>query len=236
MLQKLFRLSLFQLSGILGVGIFYLPYLFYSSNLYFALAGLLVATYLTYKVNTSYIKIITHFDTTHQLSGYAQKLLGPKAKTLSALNMFILSLGALLALTSMTQKFLAYIFPSVSPLLLGLGLLILLTILSLAKSKILTNFFQLLPILFLIVPLILVANSLKANFLPPLAPSSYNLNFFGWTMFALSGFTVLPEMWTMLNKRLNSIKVLRKSSFLGLILAALTYAIFVFHILFSYFL
>lgn len=224
---KLFRLSLFQLSGILGVGIFYLPYLFYHSNLYFALGGLLTAMYLTYKVNTSYIKIITRYPTTHQLSGYANLLLGPRAKSLAALNMFILSIGALIALTQMTERFLSYVFPYFPPIFLTILMIIFLVVFSFIKTKFLVNFFQILPIIFIVVPLILLQSSFGFTLFPKLDNSNFNLDFFGWTMFALSGFTVLPELWTMLNKKINAIKLLRKASFLGLILASLIYAIFI---------
>jgi|GEM_PF-1763296 len=227
MLANLLPLALYQLSGILGVGIFALPYLFYHSNIYFSLFGLVLASFITYKVNTSYIKVITTIKTTNQLSGYAQKILGPASRHVVALNMFALSLGAILVLVQMSGKFINILFPL--PYASSFFVLILI-FLYLAKLKLLDFLLRYLPIFFILIPAILYFASTNQPSLP-LPVQSPSFAFFGWTMFALSGFTVLPELWTKTKSFANSVQLLKQASLFGLLLAVAIYTIFIIAIL-----
>lgn len=211
---NLFSQSLLQLSGILGVGIFALPYLFFHSNLYFALVGLLFLTYLTSKINNYYYDILEKSKTNHQLSGIASHFLGPVAGQLVALNLWLLALGALFAFIQMAGKFAALLLPAIAPTQCSLIFIFFLIFLYLRQGRVWQYLFSLLPLLFFIVPGLLYFSTLfSPNFTIPLLPPT--LGFFGWTMFALSGFTIIPEVKS------------RQASLLGLMLAAFLYLIFV---------
>ncbi|OGL53805.1 hypothetical protein A3K55_00810 [Candidatus Shapirobacteria bacterium RBG_13_44_7] len=224
---KLLQATLLQLSGILGAGIFVLPYIFNQSNFSFAIFGLFLVVLLIAQINLFYTDIIAATKGDHQLAGYAQIYYGPKFKILAIINFFLLEIGSLLAYVVLAANFLQAIFPSLSLLTSSLIFFTLIAIFHLSRFKILKRYYQVIPFLALFFVLILFSTALN---LPP-TPQQFispNWLFFGPLVFALTGFTIIPEVEEVLRSSSGKNKLVKIASLSGLVLAALIYLIFSF--------
>jgi len=223
--SKFFKAIFLQLSGILGAGIFALPFLFYNSNFIFATGVLIFVAIFMAILNLFYTDIILHTSGDHQLSGYAQIYLGPKSKFLSVANLLFLGFGGILAYIKLASIFLLQIFPSLSTFIVSIIFIFLLGVFHLSKTKVCQIIFQVLPI----VSLIIIASLyfLSFNFSAPILNSNPpNLLCFGGIIFALAGFTIIPEVEEVLRFSKNKKNLLKISSLIGLTLAAIVYLIF----------
>lgn len=225
-----FKAIFLQFSGILGAGIFALPYLFYYSNFTFATVVLVFVAVFMAILNLFYIDIILHTTGDHQLSGYAQIYLGSKSKFLSVLNLLFLGFGGILAYLKLASIVLPLVFPSISQFWAAIIFLLFLGIFHLGQIRICKFIFQILPIISLL--LILFLFFFSFNFpqgnLDVLNP---NLLCFGGIIFALAGFTIIPEVEETLRFSHNKKILLKLSSLIGLVLATLVYFLFAYGII-----
>lgn len=227
---KVFKAIFLQFSGILGAGIFALPYLFYYSNFTFATVVLVFIAVFMAILNLFYIDIILHTIGDHQLSGYAQIYLGSRSKFLSVLNLLFLGFGGILAYLKLASIFLPLILPSVSQFWAAIFFLFFLGIFHLGQIKICRFIFQILPVISLLI--ILFVFFLSLNFSPvPLDNAAPNLLCFGGIIFALAGFTIIPEVEETLRFSHNKKVLLKVSSLIGLILATVVYFLFAYGII-----
>lgn len=223
--MKIFKAIFLQFSGILGAGIFALPYLFYHSNFTFATIILVFIAIFTAILNLIYIDIILHTQGDHQLSGYAQIHLGSKSKFLSVLNLLFLGFGGLLAYLKLSSIFLPLIIPNISPILAAVIFIFFLGVFHFSQIKFCRFIFQILPVISLLIIIFLFFFSFN---LPsqPLNVFEPSLLCFGGIIFALSGFTIIPEVEETLRPNSNKKNLLKISSLLGLIIAVIVYLAF----------
>lgn len=214
-----------QISGIIGAGIFALPYVFHNSNFSFALIGFLFITLITALLNHFYIEIILNTKGDHQLSGYASFYLGKNFKILSLINILLLGVGILLAYIKLSSFFIPLILPLFSSNFSQFIFIILLLFTHLGRSKSFSNSLQFLPLFSIFIVIFLFFYSLVTpGFSPPAV--SNNFLFFGAVVFALSGFTVIPEVEETLRGSKNLKPLLNSASLAGLLIAAFVYIIF----------
>ena len=219
-----------QFMGTVGSGIFVLPYLFAKSNFLFATFFLVYLTIITAFLNHFYVEIISSTPGDHQLTGYAQKYLGPKFKLVTTLNLILLACGAITAYSKLFQSFFILIIPQCSAISSIVYLITVIIIFALALSREREGLgFLLIPIFILLIPVVLFFIALNSpleirNLSLEISPS---FMFYGATLFALSGFTIIPEV----QETLGSNKKLFLAVFLGLILATITYFLFAFSVI-----
>jgi len=228
---KLIKGIFLQFSAIVGAGIFALPYLFYHSNFNSSIFFLICFTLVTGILNYFYIDVILHTSGDHQFSGYIQKHLGDKFKIWGLISIFLISCGAIFAYLKLAGIFLTILIPSLSPLLAILIFLFILTLVNLLRLKPSGIYFEILPLITLILILFIFYNSFY--FSNPINNNifSFNLDFFGVLIFSLSGFTVIPEIEELFRGSSNKKSLLKISSTIGLILASIIYIIFTYSII-----
>ena len=229
MKNKFLRAVLLQFSTIMGAGIFALPYFLYYSNFKMAIVGLLIIATIIATVNTFYVEIICQTKGDHQLSGYAQKYLGKKFKYLALVSLIISGIGALLAYLKLGSNFLQILFEtkSLTSILIFLSLIFFGHLVKIGKVK---NFLEYLPFLSVIIVIFLLKKTIFGSFVS-IDEQKFNLSFFGISVFALSGFTIIPEMEEIIRGDKKILDKLKKASILGLLLAVLSYIAFSFSII-----
>ncbi len=226
-MSRNFRSAIFlQFMGTVGSGIFVLPYLFAKSNFLFASIFLVYLTFITSILNHFYVEIIRSTKGDHQLTGYAQIYLGLKFKLVTTLNLILLAFGAITAYSKLFQSFFWVLFPH-NASLSAVIYLVVVFLLFIFHHKFQDNLFLFIPIFILLVPIILFCFSISNYGLPITNYVLPNFSFYGTTLFALSGFTIIPEVQETLgsNKKLSSVV------FLGLLLAAFTYFLYAFSVI-----
>ncbi|MDD2224827.1 MAG: aromatic amino acid transport family protein [Candidatus Shapirobacteria bacterium] len=224
MKSKFIRAILLQFSGIMGAGIFALPYFLYNSNFFWSVIGMFLIALVTAVVNIFYVQIICNTQGDHQLPGYAKKYLGEKFKYLALMSLIISGLGVMLACIKLGSGFIQILLPINSFFSVAFFLLLIIVgyLLKIKKIKIILDY---LPFVAILIVLLLLQIVL-INPLPKIGLQSFNLAFFGVVVFALSGFTVIPEMEEILRGE-KKVKIkLTWASIMGLFLAFVVYVIF----------
>lgn len=226
---KFTRAFFLQFSTIMGAGIFALPYFLYHSNFWWAILGMFLVAIITAIVNGFYIQVICYTDGDQQLPGYAQKYLGEKFRYLATISLIISGVGALLTYIKLGSKFLQILL-SINGFF-GVVIFLLLIIsgylLKIKKIKIILDY---LPFLSIVIIFLLLKIVLSTP-LPNIEVQNFNLAFFGVTVFALSGFTIIPEMEEVLRGEKNKKIKLVTASNVGLLLAFVAYVIFSYSII-----
>ena len=222
--SRFFSAIFLQFTGTVGSVIFVLPYLFAKSNFLFASLFLVYLTIITAFLNHFYVEIIRSTPGDHQLTGYSEIYLGKKFKLATSLNLFLLAFGGIAAYSKLFQTFYISLFPSAS----GFSAIIFLVIiffLFIFYRRFSNNFFVLIPIFMLTIPVILFVFSLLFTSHQSLTfLSQPNFAFFGVTLFAVSGFTIIPEVQETLGTNVKfSLVVL-----LGLLLSSVIFFLFAF--------
>jgi len=224
MKSKFIRAALLQFSGILGAGIFALPYFLYNSNFFWSAIGMFLITIVMMVVNIFYVQIICNTQGDHQLPGYAKKYLGEKFRYLAAASLIISGLGAVLAYIKLGSGFIQILLPinSFLSVIFFLLLIIMGYLLKIKKIKIILDYlpFVTIFIIFLLLQIVLI------NPFPKIELQNFNFAFFGVGVFALSGFTVIPEMKELLGGGEKVKTKLAWASITGLLLAFIVYVIF----------
>ncbi|MBP9817621.1 hypothetical protein KBC75_02570 [Candidatus Shapirobacteria bacterium] len=212
-----------QISGTLGAGIFTLPYVFVHSNIFFASVFFLFLILITASLNQFYGEIVLSTPGRHQLAGYAQTYLGKKFKRLATLNLLLLAIGATTAYQKLFSSFLVILFPGFDySVITFFELSILWFIFSQSRSRS-PLWHSFLSILLVLVPLFLFVFSISnSSFVISNLSYSPNFLFYGPAIFALSGFTIIPEIKS---------KFLPQASLYGLFITSLIYLLFIFSII-----
>ena len=214
-----------QFSGIVGAGIFALPFLFVYSNFYLVTFGLIVLGIVTAILDHLYIDVILHTKGDHQLPGYAGIHLNPHYRQLSFLCLLISGLGALFAYILLAVRCLNLLFNFSTGLstFIFLFLLIIFFVTRFQPLRSIRSFFSLLALL---IPCILLSAVIQTP-LPPIVTNAPNLAFFGGIVFALSGFTIIPEVEEILRTS-GQRHLTYKASLIGLVVAIIVYWLFSF--------
>lgn len=181
--------------GTIGSGIFVLPYLFLHSNLVFAVFFFAILTLISLFLNYFYADIVTSTPGDHQLAGYAQIYLGSRFGHLARFNLLLLAFGAIAAYQKLFQSFFLVLFPHLP--------LSIITLLYFVFSIVYYfSYFHrrqnqtdtLVGIIIFLIPLIIFFFSLVFHTPSTALIVRPNLFFFGATIYALSGFTIIPEV------------------------------------------
>jgi len=224
MKSKFIRAVLLQFSGIVGAGIFALPYFLYNSDFWKAVAGMFIIAMVTGVINIFYVQVICHTHGDHQLPGYAAKYLGENFKYLASISLIVSGLGVVLACIKLGSGFIQILWPMNNFWAVGFFLFLIIGgyLLKIKKVKIILDYLPFVAIF--IVFLLLIAVTI--NPLPEIESQNFNLTFFGVSIFALAGFTIIPEMEEILRNEKNVKTKLSWASIMGLLLAFAVYVIF----------
>ncbi len=228
---KLVKAIFLQFSGIVGAGIFTLPYLFYHSNFIFSVFLLSTIAVITIILNIFYIEIILKTPGDHQLSGYAEIYLGKFFKVVSSLSIFLIAFGALLVYMKLASVFLAVIFPFLSGILGIIFFLLIFTVTNFLHLKPSGKFFEALPFLIFISIILIFFFSLKFPSSTLISFSAPSISFLGIIIFTISGFTIIPEIEELLRSTYHKKEYLIKSSIIGTLISVLVYTLFTYSII-----
>lgn len=229
--RSLFKAVMLQFSGTVGAGIFVLPYLFQRSNFFFSTICLFALATTMVLLNLSYAEIILNTPGDHQLSGYVHRYLGTKFKYLATLNVLFLGLGALVAYLHLASNFLVVLFPTLHPLLAIIIFILLVLIFHFDGFKPQESIVNLLPYIGIFIVLILFISSFLLSPATTSLSSDPNLLLFGTLVFALSGFTIVPEIEETLRHSPQKTHHLRLAIITGITLVAVVYLYFTFAII-----
>lgn len=225
---KFFLSAVFlQFMGTVGSGIFVLPYLFYHSNFVFSIFFLFILGVVTGVLNHFYAHIVASTSGDHQLAGYSRIYLGKRFSNLATLNLILLSFGAIAAYLKLFVSFISVLLPSLSPNTISLTYITTLFIVYRLYFHPPNILDFIIPAFMIIVPIIVFIIS----FWSP-APNlgffliSPKFSFFGATIYALSGFTIIPEVQEVLLKDKKHKHSLQLAVALGMILVVLSYLLF----------
>ena len=216
-----------QFMGTVGSGIFVLPYLFYHSNFIFSVFFLLILGVVTGVLNHFYAHIVTSTPGDHQLAGYSRIYLGKRFSSLATLNLLLLSFGAIAAYLKLFISFISILFPSLSQIIVSIIYIVVVFAayqLYFHRSKFLD---YIIPIFMLLIPIAIFITSFYSH--SP-SPGFYLVSpkflFFGATIYALSGFTIIPEVQEILLKDKKHKHSLPLAVALGMVLVVLSYLLF----------
>jgi len=226
--QEFWRAIFLLMGTTIGGGIFALPYVFSRSGLIPSLLGLLFLGFLMASLNLFYSQVILKTEGDHQLPGYVKRYLGKRASWIAILSMLLSLNGALLAyvilggeflalsLGQLANKFYHFCFYFLGVWFFGRGFK--------GLVKIETGLTIALLTLMLFLPFSL-AKYVQAD--------NYSLMtnqpwfFWGATLFALAGFSVIPEVEEVLRRKREK---LVPAIIIGSFLPVLLYAVFAFGI------
>lgn len=218
-----------QFFAAVGAGIFALPFVFYQSDFNFSVIFLVVLTMITGFLNYFYLEIVLNTAGDHQFSGYAQIYLGKNFHYLAALNLLLLGLGATVAYVKLFSNFLVILVPQLPLFMASLIFISLLITSHILRFDFVRRLESIIPAIILLIPLLLFSTALQTPSFPQI-PISSNFSFFGPLIFALAGFTIIPEIEEVFRGRPKKYKSTLLASFLGLFLTFLVYLIFSFSV------
>ena len=187
--------SLTMFGGIVGAGIFGVPFVFSRAGV---LPGLVYVVFLgaaAVAINVYYAIVAIETPGRHRLAGYARKVLGEKASLPVAVVSMIEFFGALLVYIILGGNFLSVIFGGSANLwsLIFLAIAALIMLLPLNNSEFVDHFFTVglivvvAVIALMVIPHVKAANIVSVNWAYWFAP-------YGVLFFALGGSSVIPEM------------------------------------------
>ncbi len=224
--KKLIKAIFLQFSGILGAGIFILPYLYSQTQPIAAYLLLFLLTVIVALANLLYTDIILTTKGDHQLPGYAQIYLGHKFKYLALANLFILGAGVLSAYIKIAGNFISLLLP-VNSNFSSATFLAAILIFHLRRLNPSHRLSQIFPLISLFVVIIIFL--LSFGYTPVAFPTSpLSPLIFGSTIFALSGFTIIPEVEEILRGSQNIKMKLKIASISGLVLVVCVYLAYIF--------
>lgn len=218
---------------IIGVGIFGLPYVAMKAGFFVVLIYFVLLTLLTIIVNKFFGEMCCDTEKLARVPGYAEEYLGPKAKKFSFFVSSLVLIGALLAYLILGSEF----FYLLAKDFFGGSFLIYVLLFFTAGAffiykgiKRIAQFeFAMLIVFFLILIFFFLKSLPFINFQHFTTFDSRYLTFpYGVVLFSLGGLAVVPEIKEMVER---DRKTLKKVIVLGIIIAALSYLIFIFSFL-----
>ena len=225
---------------IIGVGMFGLPYAAQKAGIGLSLIYLFVFGIITTLVHLFYFEVVLATPGKHRLTGYARLYLGEFWEIFTFIQELVSLWGTLLIYTILTGKFLSLLAQNLFPLyflqsqfLWGAIFFILSTAVVLKGSRAVAKqeFWFSLPLIFLVLLLFFLAlksPSFSLGILVSPHPSDW-ITPYGITLFALSGFSVIPSLKEIIEpakKRGQRINIPLIIS-LGTLIPALLYGLFI---------
>jgi amino acid permease len=228
--RRKFLATAFTLTGtIIGAGILGLPYIFAKSGFFIGLAWLIFLGVIIIFVNLYVGEVTLRTKDTHQLPGYSEKYLGLWGKRIMILAIVFGIYSALLAYMIGEGQSLSKLFSGglEYSLLFGVGFWIIMTFLlqgglkrlkSIEYWGVIVIIFIVFLVFFLLFPGIKLENTTYLNVSKLFLP-------YGIVLFALLGFTSIPELRREIGK---DRKLLKKAILLGTLIPILLYIMFSF--------
>ena len=187
--------SLTMFGGIIGAGIFGVPFVFSRAGVLVGLAYIVFLGAAAALINVYYAVVAVETPGRHRLAGYARKLTGKKASVAVAVVSMVEFFGALLVYVILGGNFLSVIFGGAAGLwsLVFLAVAAFVLLLPLKKSEWIDHLFTVALIVAvaaiaaMLVPQIKTANIVSVHWENWFAP-------YGVLFFALGGSSVIPEM------------------------------------------
>ncbi len=212
---------------IVGAGMLGIPYAVAKAGLLYGLLLIIVMGGVFLFLNLMLGEIVLRTKEQHQLTGYAEKYLGPRGKRLMTLVMFLSLYGALTAYLLGEGFALHAIFKFGSPILYT-GLFFFLTLGIVWRGIKSTGKAELYLIFLLLIVVAVIGfvslNKIESHNLTWANPGSLFLPY-GVIMFALLAFPAIPEMQEELGTKK---KYFKKSIIIGSIIPVLLYLLFTF--------
>lgn len=228
MFKKELWVAVFTFIGlIIGAGIFAIPYVFAQAGFITGVVDLVVLTAVLIYVCLCLGEVILRTKEKHQLTGLAEKYLGKEGKLIMFASVLVSLYGALIAYSIGSGEALAALF-GWNNSYFSLIFIFLLAIVLFFGLKIFEDFEAIFSPLKILVIFALIALAL------PFVSSGNLISFnkamlhipYGVLLFALTGFSVIPDMaWGLRDK-----KLLKKAILIGLVLSAFIYLLFAFSV------
>jgi tyrosine-specific transport protein len=227
-MDKNFFIAVFTLIGsIIGAGILSLPYVFYHCGFILSTLYLLILFVVMLYVYLAAGELVCKFKGNHQLVDCADKLFGKKGRKIMFLTMLISANSSLLAYLIGEGESLSVLFTGQGSLALiftilfwiSMSLLLLGGVKELKKIEtygVIGIILIIIISIIIFIPKIQVSNLIQKN----------NMNIFlpiGAIIFALLGYTTIPEIKFQLN---SNKKLLKKAIIIGVSIPALIYFLF----------
>lgn len=226
-MKKKFWATTFTLTGtIIGAGILGLPYVFAKSGWLTGLFWLIVLGAVMIFVNLALGEITLRTKGKHQLSGYAEKYLGKWGKRIMFFAMIFGVYSALLAYLIGEGESLSRILPgNINPIFLGIIFWLIMTLLLREGLKGLKKIET-----WGVIAIITIVIGIFIRLLPQIEPSNLmtsNSAYFtlpiGVVMFALLGFTSIPELRQEIKGKE---KLLKRAIIIGSLIPIILYILF----------
>ena len=224
-MDKTFRAIAILIGTTIGAGIFGIPFVISKIGFLPGIIYLLVLGCLTLFLNLIYGEIILRTPGDHQLTGYGEIYLGKTGKTLATVSLFVALYGALLAYLIKIGEFLSLILGVENPTLFSLLFFVFATIAVFFGLRTI-SFLEGVVVIFLLglIFLIGILGFEKINFTNFVGSNlSYLFLPYGVILFALAGFSVIPEMEEILRKEHKNLK---KSIIIGSLIPLFVYFLF----------
>ncbi|MCX6714928.1 MAG: amino acid permease [Candidatus Uhrbacteria bacterium] len=228
---KFLRAVFMMIGGIVGVGVFGLPFAFAQSGFSIGLLELLVIGIVLLMVQFMYAELALQTEGTHRLVGYVEIYLGKKWSWLSTAAICASVWGAMLAYMIIGGKFLFLLLSPVfggtaAPYSYIVGIIAAALIYRGLQFASKLEVFVILALLFLFIFMIaLSVPHIEIGNLAVIDPSKWFLPY-GIILFALSSTGIVPEMRDVLGMRAK--KQLGKAMLIGMTIVVLLYAFFSF--------
>ncbi len=223
-MQKFFKASLLQFSGVVGAGVLTLPYVLDNSNFIFSWLGVILIAVAMILINKFYMDIVFEKKNLHQLPGYVGKHLGKSGSVLAFISMNFTFFGAMLVYMKMGSSLFQNIF-HLNNIVSLLFYLLLVVCGYLFLNNYSKNILSYLPIITIFLFLVIfLFGVLSGN--DVISSNPFNFEFIGPVVFALTGFLVIPDIANIFefdNKRRTSAIL---SSIVGIIIALFIYYFF----------
>lgn len=230
---KFLRAVFMMIGGIVGVGVFGIPYAFAQSGFQIGFLELLVVGLVLLSVQFMYAEIALQTEGHTRLVGYVKKYLGHPWNIFCAVAVCVSVWGAMLAYMIIGGKFLFHVFSPViggSILFYSYGILCIAALLiyrGLRFASYIESFVMIVLLSLFVFLIILCIPSIQFSHLAFSNPSKWFLPY-GVILFALSSVGIVPEMREVLG--LSAKKNLLKAILYGFTIIVVLYALFAFAI------
>lgn len=191
--------NLFLIIGtVIGAGIFSLPFALKSAGTIPFLLLVVLIGYLLVKVNFFYREIVESTEERHQLAGYARNILGLRASQIAVFLLLFSTYGACLAYLILGGDFLAGIVP-IRPLMGSLIFFVVAAAVLLFSGRTIEAWDVVFTIIKSVLLIFIIGLSVghllynKIDLTVPFVGSNPFLGY-GTILFALSGFSIVPEL------------------------------------------
>jgi len=226
-MNKKFWAATFTLTGtIIGAGILGLPYVFAKSGLLIGIFWLItIGTLMTF-ANLALGEVTLRTKGKHQLSGYAKKYLGKWGERVMFFSVIFGVYSALIAYLIGEGESLSKILPgNISPIILGITFWLIMTLMlreGLRGLKKIETWGVIVIILIIVGMFIRFAPTINPQNLTTINPQNFVIPI-GVVMFALLGFTSIPELRKEIRGKE---KLLKKAIILGSAIPIILYILF----------